>query len=228
MSLFCLPEGEARLAIRNTLDGLLTKTHLLSKSVFPGLIKYLEENSNTSPDDNLLEEHLYDAYYSRFSTEAREYVFREFWKFLFRLKEEECERNRAINYRAFFALFNSNPSTFIAQIKNDAGYFSQVAPTGSPVMYLIRFLAHQPDIYKLLGPQANLAIGNTIEANSLARCIAYFTAKSLNQHADKLEHWIRKENLEIENSTWNELQSLSNSSEWAKKVTYLRKLSAHK
>lgn len=221
--LYSITKEATHLLMHDTLEGLLTKMPLSSKKTFNILVEDLEEISNTPPDSKLLKPYLYENYYNRFTVEVKQSVFRSLWKCLFYLKNNRCEKNRDINFRAFLLLFDMNPSMFEKQIKKDEIFFNQVAKEGSPVVYLIRFLARQlePEIYESLNCQTKQAIKNTIQTNSSARCLAHFVTKDARVHAKELNRWIRKENPNIENDVWNELPSISNSPGWIKKVIRL-------
>lgn len=223
-SIFDPGEYDTRLLIFNTLEEVLTKRPGLSKNSFGELVKDLEKNSYLLTNDEQLGPYLYRKYYGYFTTEVKQYVFRHFWKFVFKLDDEKCNKNRDINYRAFLFLYNDNPTMFQLQITEDKEHFSKIARKGPPVIYLIDFFAYQPSIYKLLSSEIESIIENAIEVDPSARFLAHFTSENLDEHIEKLENWIRKENPEIEDMTWKSLQNISNSSEWIRKVTSLKKI----
>jgi hypothetical protein len=51
-------------------------------------------------------------------------VLKALWKFVFRLTDERCEKNRVINYSALGLLYGRNPAQFQGQIEADRDYFS--------------------------------------------------------------------------------------------------------
>lgn len=219
--LFPLDKDAAFLLIRDTLEDLLTKQPFLSGTTFEKLIKDLEEKSGILTDDTKLENYLFSGYYNYFNTKVKQSVFKKFWKFLFNLDNDKSEKNRAINYRAFLLLFYEKPSIFEKQIEDQKDYFNQIKTGGSPVIYLVRFLARRPKIYALLDSQARPAIDNTIETVPLARCLAHFTSQNMQEHAEKLDKWIREEKPEIENTVWNELKNTPCSPGWVKTFIHL-------
>ena len=221
LELFNPDKNETHSLICEILKGLLIKKPLHSKKIFDRLVEDLEEHSNIPVDNKLLESHLHEAYYDQFTTKVKKFVFKGLWHNLFEVKNERCENIRGITYRAFLLLFDTDPSTFIGQIMENETYFSRIAKKGSPVIYLIRFLARQPSIHKLLNSRAKLAIDSTIRTDSLARCFAHFISQNMHEHAKNLDKWIREESPNIENDVWNELPSISNSPEWTKEVIRL-------
>lgn len=212
----------ARALIRNALDGLLTKAPILSKQIVGDLVEDLEQASGILIDDKKLKAYLDSKYYSRFNPEVEKAVFRALWKFVFRLTDEKCEENRAINYSALNLLYSRNPGQFQAQIEADRDYFSTIATGGTPLVYLIHFLSRSAAIYGLLADHAKTAIQHVADNDTSSRCLAWFTAASLPEHAERLRAWIvGNEYPDIGRDTWDALREISDSPEWEKAVVRL-------
>jgi tetratricopeptide (TPR) repeat protein len=211
-----------RALIRNALDGLLTKAPILSKKIVDDLVEDLEQASGILIDDKKLKAYLESKYFSRFNPEVEKAVFKALWKFVFRSTNERCEKNRAINYSALTLLYDRNPAQFRGQIEADRDYFSTIATGGSPLVCLIHFLSRSADIYGLLADHAKTAIQHTAEQETSARCVAWFTAPSLREHADRLHAWIVGDfSPQIGRETWDALRDISDSPEWDKAVVRL-------
>lgn len=220
--MYDLDKDKARLLIRSTLEGLLIKTPLLPREVFNELIKDLENKSKTPINDKTLKLYLNEEYYGRLTQKVQLLIFKDFWKFLFKLENQNCDENRDINYRAFLLLFDKNPSQFVNLITKEKNHFNRmIAEEGPPVVYLVYFLARHPQIYELLTPQTKMNLERVIEQDRSAYCLAHFTCKNTDEHVEKLEHWMRERNPKIEDTVWRELQNISISSGWIKKVIHL-------
>ncbi|MTI73899.1 MAG: hypothetical protein FH747_09625 [Stenotrophomonas sp.] len=207
----------ARALIRNALDGLLTKAPILSKQIVSDLVEDLEQASGILIDDKKLKSYLESKYFSRFNPEVEKAVFKALWKFVFRLTDEKCEKNRAINYSALTLLYGRNPAQFQAQIEADRDYFSTIATGGSPLVCLIHFLSRSAGIYGSLVDHAKTAIQHTAEHDTSARCLGWFISGSLDAHAEQLGEWIAGADYpQIDQGTWETLRDLSDSPEWAK------------
>lgn len=212
----------ARALIRNTLDGVLTKAPILSKQIVNELVEDLEQASGILIDDKRLKVYLESKYYTRFNPEVEKTVFKSLWKFAFRLTDERCEKNRAINYSALRLLFGRNPAQFKAQIEADKDYFSTIATGGAPVVCLIHFLSREANLYGLLADHAKAAIQHAAENDISARCLAWFTTANLQEHATRLGEWISgKDYPQIERVTWDAIEEISDSPEWSKMVIRL-------
>lgn len=105
------------------------------------LVEDLEQASGILIDDKKLKAYLESKYFSRFNLEVEKAVFKALWKFVFRLADERCEKNRTINYSALTLLYGRNPAQFQAQVEADRDYFSTIATGGSPLVCLIHFLS---------------------------------------------------------------------------------------
>jgi hypothetical protein len=212
----------ARALIRNTLDGVLTKAPILSKQIVGELVADLEQASGILIDDKRLKAYLESKYFNRFNPEVEKAVFKALWKFSFRLADEKCEKNRAINYSALRLLFGRNPAQFTNQIEADKDYFSTIATGGSPVVCLIHFLSREARLYTVLADHAKAAIQHVAEIDTSARCLAWFIRSNLQEHALKLGEWISgKDYPQIESLTWAAIAEVSDSPEWTKMVIRL-------
>ena len=181
-----------RALIRNTLDGLLIKDPLLSRSqkIASDLVDDIKKNKELFPSIEKLKTYLDSKYYSRLSMEAEKGVFRSLWKFDFRSEDDNCEENREINYKALLILYNKKRTEFNRQIETDKTYFSNTASADNILLLLIKFLSFYPEVYNLLTEDAKTLIEGFVEKDVTARWLAWFTANSLEEHINNLRRWI--------------------------------------
>ncbi|MCX7162577.1 MAG: hypothetical protein NT083_05965, partial [Rhodocyclales bacterium] len=166
--------------------------------------------------------YLESKYYARFNPEVEKAVFKALWKFVFRLNDQRCEKNRSINYSALRLLYGRNPAQFKAQIADDKDYFSTIATDGAPVVCLIHFLSREAPLYALLADHAKAAIQHTSECDTSAHCLAWFITGTLQDHATHLGDWISGTDYpQIDRVTWDAIEELSDSPEWSKTVIRL-------
>lgn len=206
----------ARALIRNTLDGLLTKAPILSKQIVGELVADLEQASGILVDDKKLKAYLESKYFSRFNTEVEKAVFKALWKFVFRLTDERCEKNRAINYSALRMLFDRNAAQCREQVGAERDYFSTIAAGGAPVVCLIHFLSREPQLYGLLADHAKMTIEHVADRDTSAHALAWFISGTLTEHARRLGDWISSERCpQIDPVTWEAVEELSDAdSRW--------------
>jgi len=85
-----------------------------------------------------------------------------------------------------------------------------------------RFLSREPQLYGLLADHAKAAIQHVAESDTSARCLAWFVAANLQEHAERLGEWIAgKDYPQIERVTWDAIEEISDSPEWVKMVIHL-------
>lgn len=217
-----------RALIRNTLDGLLIKDPLLSRSqkIASDLVDDIRKNKELFPSIEKLTTYLDSKYYSRLSMEAEKGVFRSLWKFVFRSEDDNCEENREINYKALFILYNKKRTEFNRQIETDKTYFSNTASADNILFLLIKFLSFYPEVYNLLTEDAKTLIEGFVEKDVTSRWLAWFTANSLEEHINNLRRWIDdKPNYDKfpddTASFWDDFVHISQSDEWKRAVIYL-------
>ena len=217
-----------RALIRNTLDGLLIKDPLLSRSqkIASDLVDDIKKNKERFPSDEKLKTYLDSKYYSRLSIEAEKGVFRSLWKFVFRSEDNNCEENREINHKALLLLYNRKRTEFNKQIEADKIHFSNITSTDNILSLLIKFLSLCPEVYNLLTEDTKTIIEGFAEKDVTARWLAWFTANSLEEHINNLRRWIddKPNHDKFPDDTenfWYDLAHISQSDEWKKTVIYL-------
>lgn len=208
-----------RALIRNALDGVLTKSPVLSKKIVGDLMKDLETASEVFADSNGLRPYLESKYFSKFDIKTEIEVFKALWKFVFNRTNEECEKNRDVNFKALSILHDRNKNQFLSQIKNERDYFSSIASDGTPIEYLIRFLSESPKIYEYLADHAKATIKNITERQESSWLQAWFIHGTLDEHATYVNEWITKNKYhEIKENSWKILADLYKSHEYSKHV----------
>jgi hypothetical protein len=214
---------EVRALIRNTLDSLLIKDAFLSKNIFNELTNDLEklESSNPLLEDKDLKLYLESSYFQRFNSAVEQETFKSFWSIVFHKTNEQCNKNREINYRTLKLLFERNPPQFKKQIEENRHYFSKIAHEESPLVYLIQFLSKNASIYALLTDDAKVKLEQVAKKDNTARCLACFIYPSLHVHAQQINEWMQKESPRIDSMTWQAMRDISDSSEWDKEFIKL-------
>lgn len=175
-----------RAHIRNMLEGVFIKPAVLSQKVFEEFVKDLSEKRETLIDDEQLRRYLNARYLINMPSEVQKKLFKTLWKFVFRLSNVECNENRDINYRALQILFRSNKHLFVASIKSDRGYFSDIG-IGEPVAQLILFLCSESFLYEFLDDAAKALIEAEVSASLEKRILAWYIKSSMQEHIDEIE-----------------------------------------
>lgn len=212
----------ARALIRNTLDGVLTKAPILSKKVFEQLAADLEENAEVFVDDQMLKTFLAGKYFSKFTPQVGNDVFRSLWRIVFGVDNEQCAKNRDINFRALRILFSTDPGRFVAVLSSAAEYFSKLAKDPDAMPYLVWMLAEAPKLYAPIADPSKVLIGAALDANPDLRFLGWFRAETMEAHARSIEEWIAEERFaSVAADTWEMLRDAADSQEWTRRVVGL-------
>jgi hypothetical protein len=179
-----------RALIRNTLDGVLIKPPVYTRKIFTEFISDLSTSSSILIDKSKLKKYIESKYLSRTDTNIEVSLFRSLWKFVFRLANEECEKNRTINYWALEILFERSSTDMIKEIESDKDYYTNIANTGRPITFLVYFLSKKSPVYSSMTDAAKMIIHHICELDTGSRCISWFLKPSLQQHSDDLISWI--------------------------------------
>lgn len=149
-ALFSPNKETTRAQIRNALEGLLTKPAIMTKKVFNALAEDLEALKDRLPDDRSLKRYLESKYFPHLVVPVENAIFRSLWSLVFKVTDNRCEANRAINYRTLRILYERRPQDINRLIENDKAYFGQVTVSGTPLDYLLAFLRDHPAVFTLL------------------------------------------------------------------------------
>ena len=211
-----------RSLIRNTLDGVLVKPPIYTKKIFDEFITDLSESAPLLIRDKELKLYLESKYFSKLSTEVEHSIFRSLWKLIFLTCDEECNKNRKINYRALQILCNRNRNKVRDWVESEKEYYSNIAPNGDPVDFLVHFLSQWHDLYALLTHEAKIKIEHCIKHENIGRCFGWFIKPDLDAHYTDLLEWIKSaDNLSLHERTFKELLLISDTAEWESSVANL-------
>ncbi|MET0026990.1 MAG: hypothetical protein ABW101_05085 [Candidatus Thiodiazotropha sp.] len=204
-----------RSLIRNTLDGILTKPPIYTRKVFDDFVADIAASSSILIKDETLKSYLESKYLSRADKKLEQNLIRSLWKLVFRLQNPDCDKNRNINYRAMELLISRNSGEMAALIRSARDYFSHIANTGEPIVYLVSLLSQYPSFYSELTEAARVIINHVVETNLTAKCMGWFIKPSLNEHANDLIAWLSgDESPDLPDDAIPALRNLSDSPEW--------------
>lgn len=140
--------------IINALDDFITRKNYYGKDLFKVILETLVNNSefystpgNTKP--------LVDKYLSRATPGSAYKIFKDFWKFTFRLDNADANKHRVIlrnTCNHVYTEIKKDPST-ANKIKDDLDYFENITFKWSNLSHLFAFLCWHPDFYKKFSPE---------------------------------------------------------------------------
>ena len=204
-----------RSLIRNTLDGILTKPPIYTRKIFEEFVNDLSESAPLLIGDEKLKKYLDSKYFLHSDKELEKILIRSLWKLVFRLRNDDCDKNRSINYRALELLIRRNEADLLHLIRSEADYYSGIAKSDEPVTYLVYFLSKYPAVYSELTEAARIIVQHAINEDTTSRCLGWFIKGSLQTHAEDLQEWLSSDaNPHLPEDSIYELSQLSDSSEW--------------
>lgn len=170
-----------RAHIRNILEGVLIKPPIFSAKILGTLVEDLSSKKDILTSNEDLERYLNSKYLKSINTQVELSVFKNLWKFVFRLTNEECTINRDINYRSIKVIYTRRKNEIQNLIKSNINYFSEIT-SGEPTKYLIKFLSDNYEIYSLLSDNAKVQIEQEARNDRKLYPIAWFISNNIEEH----------------------------------------------
>ena len=103
------------------------------------LLEDISESSDVLNSRKKVKKHIESRYLSRMTPTVEMSIFRSFWKLVFKVDNEECEKNRTINLYALEVLSNRNIASIPEAIDGDSDYYSNIAPSGMPLSFFVYY-----------------------------------------------------------------------------------------
>lgn len=204
-----------RALINNTLDGLLTKPPLYTQKVLDEFLRDLEDATPTLTNDEKLRTYLETRYLSRMPKSLELSIFKTLWKLVFRIDNDDCNRNRNINLRALALITKRHKRDIIDAINTDRDYYSNVAATGLPIGCLVFYLAKYNEIYANLNEDAKVKINHCVESETVGKTLGWFAKQSIEQHFEDVMQWIvGDEHPNFEEWQWSNLAKIQDTPQW--------------
>ena len=211
-----------RSLVRNTLESLLVKPPFYTQKILDEL---LEDISETSPALNTkakVKEYVVSRYLNRTTPTVELNLIRSLWKIVFRLDNAVCEKNRLINLRVLDTLASRNISALPEAIDGDKDFYSNIAPSGTPLSFLVYFLSNHSNLYSILNEDALLKIKHCIDVDPIGKTMGWFIKSDLNAHAEDIVNWIKStERPTFTAEQLDALLEISDSTEWEDKFCHI-------
>lgn len=176
--------------IRNMLESLFLKPPILSKKILATILIDIANKKELLIDDESLEKYVKSKYLNNLNPTVEVSIFRDLWKFIYRLDNEDADDNRLINYRVLYFLYKRNTSLCIQKIKSEQEYFSNIRNNEHTINFLIRFLSENEFLYPEFREDVHLLIAKHIEKDISAKTVAWFLSESYLKHLEQVRQWI--------------------------------------
>lgn len=168
--------------IRNMLESLFLKPAILTKKILKTILIDIAEKKDLLIDDDSLEKYINAKYLNNLNTTVELSIFRDLWKFVFYLTNEDAEKNRLINYRTLYLIFKRNRVQCLEKLQSEIDYFSNISDNKYTIQFLIRFLSENESFYILLREDIKLLINKRTEEDFSAKVVGWFLSENIQQH----------------------------------------------
>lgn len=207
-----------RALLRNTLEGLLIKPPFYTNKILDQLLTDLSETAETLNTPQKVNQYLENKYFRRLKPDAQMALFKIFWKFTFRLDNEECNKHRKLNFRVLECISARQRGLIPTALQNDQDFYGNVAPSGDALTLLIYFLANNHELYQHLSQEARIKINHQIENDPSCKVLGWFIKPDLDTHYNDLVSWMTGNDfIAFDPELWRIALDFEDSEEWKKK-----------
>jgi hypothetical protein len=176
--------------IRNMLESLFLKPAVLSKKILSTILVDIGSKRELLIDEESLEKYIKAKYLANLNQTIELSIFRDLWKFIYRLYDEQSAENRLINYQVLNFLYKRNIGACIQKIKGEQEYFSNITNLKEPINFLIRFLSENEFLYTEFREDVHLLIKEQIKKDINAKTVAWFLSESYLKHLEEIKSLI--------------------------------------
>ncbi|MBU8772022.1 hypothetical protein [Cytobacillus oceanisediminis] len=176
-----------RANMANMLDGLLCKSPILSNKIINTLLADLVSIEEQLVKQEDLERYLNSKYLTKINKPTEEKLFRDLWKFAFRLEDAQTNKHRIVIYNSLLILFRKELSFFVSLIQNDKNYYSQITLENPYILDLmLNFWSRYPVTYLHMDETVKVIIDNKVRENFDLFAKSVFLSDSLIEHFSKI------------------------------------------
>ena len=204
-----------RALLRNTLEGLLIKPPFYTSKILSELLTDLSETAEALNSREKVNQYLDNRYLRRLKPEAQIALFRSFWKFTFKLDNDECKKHRRLHLHVLECISSRQIARIPEAIQIDPDFYGSIASGGLPLTYMVFYIAKNPQIHQSLPEAARLKISHHIDNDATSRVLGWFVHDSLDAHFNALVPWITGDAYPaIDSELWPIILSFEDSLEW--------------
>lgn len=192
--LFRPNKENVRSHMRNMLEGILCKSPLLSNKLTVTFLEDLESIKDILVKNSDLERYLDNKYLSKINDPLNQKLFKDLWKFVFRLEDDASSDNRRINFRALKIMFEKNPHQYSDMIRNEISYFSKISHDNELILYCVQALfAVNPKLYNLMEEQFKIILKEKATKDVTIFATSVYLNENIDNHFEQLHERIQQE-----------------------------------
>ncbi|MEG0577876.1 MAG: hypothetical protein RR500_08460 [Bacilli bacterium] len=177
-----------RANIANMLDGLLCKSPLLSNKIISTFLTDLVSIDGQIVKQVDLERYLISKYLHNINKPTEQKLFRDLWKFAFKLEDAQTNAHRTIIYKALLVMFNNERTFFVSLIQSEKNYYSDINLDNPQILEIVlNFWSQYPATYIHMDESVKVMIVNKVRENFLLFAKSVFLSDSLLEHLGKIK-----------------------------------------
>ena len=186
-----------RALIRNTLEFVLTKPSMASNKIFADLIADLEEKRDLFPEIKDLESYITPKYYLHIPEKVKQYIFKQLWKFSFKVDTPEGKSNRRNNIRALAILYKKNNTLIEDLMRSEKSFFASNINMNDDMdmTYFVAFCNKYPKIYAKLDDTYKPPILERVKQDNKLWAESFFLYGTVGEYLEALESDIGLDNI---------------------------------
>lgn len=189
-----------RANIANMLDGVLCKSPLLSNKIIDTFLNDLVSIDGQIVKQPDLERYLINKYFQNLNKTSQEKLFKDLWKFAFKLENERTSKHRRIIYKSLLILFNQDRNHFTSIIHKNTNAYSNInLDNGEIIEFALDFWSRFPMIYKDMNEALRVEVETKVfdENNFSLFSQSVFLSESISEHLDRIKLKMEQEKFTI-------------------------------
>lgn len=104
-------------------------------------------------------------------------VFKSFWKFTFKIVNQECDENRTVNFHLLLHMIQQKSTILLDEMDRKPNDF-EIADNERTVYFAVAFLAYSTEIWRHLSEQSKTLLNDKISKNNFFRLVAWFQCEN--------------------------------------------------
>ncbi|MBR6688593.1 MAG: hypothetical protein IKL68_01070 [Clostridia bacterium] len=199
--------------IEDMLNQILIRPPLFADKIIDLITEDIAEKSGIFTGDyDKFEHYIKNKYLIKMGTGMKTQTLKAFWKFVFKLENDDCNENREINYEFIKVLIKNDKLVHITEIKNDKQYYNQISGNIEIQEYLINLIYEIPEIYEFIEYTTRTALELTYKQKPYLNTISYYKYPNVEEFLKSikgnqltrrkyirlLERYVKQENKEKE------------------------------
>ncbi|WP_433763694.1 hypothetical protein [Flavobacterium ginsenosidimutans] len=172
--------------IRNMLESVLQKPVILSKKILGTVLVDIASNAEILIGGEL-EKYVQSKYLQNLDGLTEVMLFRDLWKFVFRLQDENSSAHRELNYRLLKILYKRNRVVCDKKIKEDKKYYSTMSNSPDILIWIADFITEHGELFAEFTEDFKLLFKSYVQSDPDEMVICWFIEGDFLKHLSKLK-----------------------------------------